>query len=118
MVIKDSEGTLVAAVVTQVYTFDGKTMMMVSHLVTDPQHRGRGMATTLLGMLDNIADSAGAPAPAMTGGFCAQDTIKLYRRAGFVVGDAYSYAEPEPGLGFPRYASSNSNYPYPFYRAW
>ncbi|MDQ0801508.1 GNAT family N-acetyltransferase [Arthrobacter sp. SLBN-112] len=118
IVVKNSKGALVAAVVTQVMTIDGKTLLIVSHLVTDPLHRGRGMATILLGMLDNITGTAGAPAPAMTVGFCAHAGIKLYRRAGFVVGDANSYTEPDPELPFPRMVTENSNYPYPFYRAW
>ena len=50
------------------------------------------MATVLLGMLDYIMDAVGAPAPAMTVGFCAHAGIKLYRQRA-------------------------SNYPYPFYRA-
>ena len=118
IVVTDPHGTVVAAVVVQVTTFDDKVLLIVNHLVTDPQHRGKGIATILLGMLDHITRELGAPTPSMTVGFCAENGIKLYRKAGFVVGNANSAAVPTPGLPFPTMATDNSHYPYPFYRAW
>lgn len=118
IVVKDSHNTLVSAVVTEVVSIDNQTLLLATHLVTIPEHRGKGIATVLLGMLNDITNSVGAPPPAMTIGFCAEKGIKLYRRAGFTVGDAHSPAIPALGLPFPSMSTTNTNYPYPIYRAW
>lgn len=118
IVVKDSHGTLVAAVITEVMSIDNQILLLATHLATVPKHRGKGIATVLLSMLDNITNSVGAPDPAMTVGFCAEKGIKLYRRAGFTVGDAHSPTIPTLGLPFPSMSTDNSNYPYPIYRAW
>lgn len=118
IIVDDPRGGLAAAVVMQVMTIDDKTLVVVSHLVTAPEYRGRGLATVLLGMFDRVTSGAGASPPSMTVGFCAHNSIKLYRRAGFDVGVAHSNTQVPEGLPFPSMSTRNPDYPYPFYRGW
>lgn len=118
IVVDDRHGGLAAAVVIQVMTVDDKTLVVVSHLVTAPEYRGIGLATVLLGMFDRVTSGAEAPSPSMTVGFCAHNSIKLYRRAGFDVGVTHSSTQVPEGLPFPSMTTRNLDYPYPFYRAW
>lgn len=116
MLAEDASGTLSAAVIVEIFSIETDTIMSVSHVATDPAHRGKGIATVMLNMLHNIPESYGAPQPTLTIGFTHPKAIKLYRRAGFNVGQEGAGTPASPSGFVPETRSSNPAFQYPFYR--
>lgn len=118
LVALDDRDFLAAAVVTQLMTIGRHTMLLVTHLATEPMHQRRGIATALLGMLHEIPRSVGAPPATQTAGFCAAEGVSLCRRAGFTVGRANASTTPPAGTLLPSLSATNPTYPYPIHRDW
>lgn len=118
LAVTSADGQLAAFVIVQIMSVEGKTVVFVTHLVTEPQHRGSGLAQVMLGMLDQVAVNHGAELPAVTLGFCSDEGVRLYRRSGFEVGERGGVAEFPPGLDLPAMASSRDSYQFPFVRYW
>lgn len=116
MLVEDASGTLSAAVIVEMGLFETDTIMSVSHVATDPDHRGKGIATVMLNILHNIPESYGALKPTLTIGFTHPKAIKLYRRAGFNVGQEGTATPSSPNGIFPETRGGNPAFQYPFYR--
>ena len=114
LVAADTDGNMVGALVAGGAEFTGKITLFVLYVAVEPDWRGRGVGTVLLGTLPQMLGERRGPA--LTVGSCAQEGARFYQRAGFTVLDP---GEPLPfPLGGAWLANRNANHPCWFHRPW
>lgn len=79
------DGTLAAVVVVSAVSYDNGTALFIRALATAPEHRSRGIATVLLGMVPQVLGQAGMPTRALLVGMLPEALASFAHRAGFAV---------------------------------
>lgn len=77
VLVKGLDGAIVAGALYTVAVWSGTKVLMVTHVFTVPEHRGRGFARVAFGMLPSVNAAAGSPAQFIAG-TCTTTGARFY----------------------------------------
>lgn len=109
---EDHDQQVIGVLALEAADIEGVPIAMINAVVTLPEHRGRGIGTVLLGVMDQLLIPQVGSAPELVAGNCAPEDARFYQRAGFTV------LQPGEVLPFGRgvQVREESEYPCWFYR--